>query len=257
MNATAIIQARMGSTRLPGKVLLPLFDKTVLGQVICRLQASEMLQAVMVATTVCAEDDKIVADARQYGVGVYRGSEEDVLRRFYEASLQTDSDWIVRITADCPLMDGKLVDAMLRDVSQRLDPLDYLSNTLLRTFPRGLDVEIIAKRALHAAHACAELRVEREHVTPFIYRHPERYRLAIYAQEVDHSHHRWTLDTKEDWLLIQAIYQHLYGKNPLFSWQDALQFVEQHPEIASLNREVRQKEIDLADIGGAAHAEPS
>lgn len=243
MRVTAIIQARMGSTRLPGKVLLPLFDKTVLGHVISRLQQSLRLDDIVVATTTLAQDDEVAAEAKNYAVRVYRGSENDVLDRFLAASRLTRCDWIVRITADCPLVDSCIVDAMLTELDANAEQIDYLSNTLVRTFPRGLDVEILAASVLRQVSERTQNATDREHVTPYVYRHPELYRLRSFENQTDYSHYRWTLDTPADWQLIQAIYGALYPINPRFSWQEALQLLARRPDLAAINGAIQQKEI--------------
>lgn len=254
VHATAIIQARTGATRLPGKVLFPLFDRSVLGHVICRLKRSQWLREVLVATTIHERDDAIVEEGIRYGVRVYRGSEMDVLGRFCGASSWTDSNWIVRITADCPLLDSDLLDRMLTELSRQVLPPDYMSNTLQRTFPRGLDVEIVRKQTLLDACHRATRDWDREHVTSYIYRHPERYCLHPYVNDVDCSIHRWTLDTEEDWDLIREVYNHLYPCDPEFGWRDVLRFLSEHPHLMQLNRDVRQKEDPLREEG-ALHGE--
>lgn len=243
MHVTAIIQARMGSTRLPGKVLLPLFDKTVLGHVISRLQQSRLLNDIVVATTGLLRDDDVAEETKKYSARVYRGSEDDVLDRFFAASRLTPCDWIVRVTADCPLVDSGILDAMLRELQANEQQIDYLSNTLLRTFPRGLDVEILSESVLRDVSERTQDATDREHVTPYIYRHPDRYRLRSYENQTDYSHYRWTLDTPADWQLIQAIYGELYPIHPSFLWQEVLQLLEKEPHLTTINRAIQQKEM--------------
>lgn len=242
MHIAAIVQTRTGSTRLPGKVMYPLFGKSVLGHVISRLQRSRLLDDILVATTRLAQDDCIVEEANRYLAGVYRGSEDDVLDRFHEAALVAGCDWIVRITSDCPLVDATIVDAMLAQLCKEADDIDYLSNTLHRTFPRGLDVEVFSLRVLLDASAKARLKSEREHVTPYIHGNPGQYRLRSFTTPTDYSAWRWTLDTHEDWILIQEIYARLYPAKPDFHWRDVIQLFQEEPWLASINRGVVQKQ---------------
>ena len=242
MRITAIVQARTGSTRLPGKVMLRLFDQTVLGHVISRLQRCRLLTDIVVATTRLAEDDCVVQEAGLYDVPTYRGSEDDVLDRFHEAALVAGCDWIVRITSDCPLVDATIVDAMLAQLCKEADDIDYLSNTLHRTFPRGLDVEVFSLRVLQDASAKARLPSEREHVTPYIHGNPGQYRLRSFTNPTDYSAWRWTLDTHEDWTLIQEIYARLYPAKPDFHWLDVIQLFQEEPWLASINSVVVQKQ---------------
>lgn len=251
MHATAIIQARTGSTRLPGKALFPLVDKTVLEHVIARVKKSALINDVIVATTVNPRDDVVVKLAQDSGAIVYRGCEADVLERVYEASLLSEAEWIVRVTADCPLVDPRLIDVMLLHLAKIEDTTDYLSNTIVRTFPRGLDVEIMRRSVLADARARATATYEREHVTPYIYGHPERYRIRSYEGEMDCSDHRWTLDTVEDWHLISAIFSALYVSQPDLHWKTVLHFLNKHPNLECLNRQVRQKDLTYAETGDA------
>ncbi|MCK4378141.1 MAG: glycosyltransferase family protein [Deltaproteobacteria bacterium] len=248
MNTIAIIQARMSSTRLPGKVMKKLVNKSVLAHVISRLQTSKTLDGVVVAITTHSVDDAIVAESRQYGAAVYRGSEEDVLGRYYDAAREFDADVVVRITSDCPLIDPELIDHMVQKFFA-LPAADYLSNTLERTYPRGLDVEIFTRKVLAVASRQAHEPFEREHVTPYIYQHKDLFYLVNYADSIDRSNCRWTLDTPSDWQFIEAVYQHLYQAGEIFSTDDVLEFLRCHPEIGQLNEHVRQKNLEDVHCG--------
>lgn len=242
MTTVAVIQARMGSTRLPGKVLLPLGGATVLGQVIRRVRACPGLDAVVVATTGRAADDPVAAEAARHGAGVFRGSEDDVLARYHEAARAAGAQTVVRVTADCPLFDPAVLAAMLVRW-RRAQPLDYLSNSLERTYPRGLDAEVFGFAALERAHREARRPWEREHVTPYLYGHPERFRLAQCRGGRDLSAHRWTLDTPEDWELIRRIYDALGADGALFSTDAVLALLAAHPDWPALNAHVEQKTL--------------
>jgi spore coat polysaccharide biosynthesis protein SpsF len=242
----AIIQARMRSTRLPGKVLRVLAGTTVLGQVIRRVRACALIDATVVATSTAAADDPIIAETEAHGAQVFRGSEEDVLARYLDAATEAHATRIVRVTSDCPLLDPELLCRMVALFAEKCGSppkLDYLSNTLhQRTFPRGLDAEIFTLDALSRAAAQATDPWDREHVTPYLYSHPEQFRLAGFRQPDDLSRHRWTLDTEEDWALLSAIYEALGAGGTTFTTRDVLDFLAGHPELAELNAAVPQKQ---------------
>jgi spore coat polysaccharide biosynthesis protein SpsF len=237
----AIIQARMASTRLPGKVLLKVCGKTMLEHLLGRLQRSRRLSGTIVATSTGPQDNAIEAELQRLKVACFRGSEEDVLARYAGAAEQWPADAYVRLTADCPLFDAQLLDRM---IDRFLDAgCDYLSNTLERTYPRGLDAEIFRKSALEEATLCARQPHEREHVTPYIIEHRERFRHASFKGEKDFSHYRWTLDTPEDLQFIRAVYEALYPRNADFSTEDVLKLLAERPELAKLNAHIEQKKV--------------
>jgi len=234
----AIIQARTGSTRLPGKVLLPLLSEPLLVHVVRRVERATRLDAVVVATTTMPGDDAIVELGSRAGWLVSRGSEMDLLERYLEAARAHGAERVVRITSDCPLIDPTVVD----EVVAALDAAgaDYASNTLEpRTFPRGLDVEAMTMDALERAGRDDRDPASREHATPYLYRHPERFRLAGVRLSEDLSAHRWTVDTPEDYELVRRIYDGL-GRDD-FDWREALAVVEANPGWSDLNRHVEQK----------------
>ena len=247
MHTNAIIQARMGSTRLPGKVMRRLHDQTVLGHVVRRLQYASHIDQVVVATSAKASDDVIAAEAERLEVPCYRGSEDDVLARYAGAAAATAADIVLRITSDCPMIDPYLIDAMLVRFKEALagdNPPDYMSNTRIRRYPRGLDTEIFTRQALETIHALSTQPHEREHVTPYLYQHPEQFRILKHVAEQDHSDLRWTLDTEADWQVISAIYDHLYRPQaPPFTLEEMLAVVERHPELKALNAHIKQKKL--------------
>ncbi|HEY9900174.1 MAG TPA: glycosyltransferase family protein [Pantanalinema sp.] len=246
MRTVAIIQARMGSSRLPGKILMPLGDRTVLEHVVARTRACPLIDEVVVATTQGPQDDVLLPVLERLGVPCFRGSEGDVLERYYQAALQQRADVVVRVTSDCPLLDPQVLTRLLEAffVARAGEtPCDYLSNTLTRTFPRGLDAEVFSFEALAQAHAEAREPYEREHVTPFLYFHPDRFALNDFRDDADASGHRWTLDTIDDYRLIEALYAALYRPNELFSTREALSYLDRHPQLVQLNAHVEQKKI--------------
>lgn len=239
-----IIQARMGSTRLPGKVMLDLLGAPMLQRQLERLLRCRRVHNIVVATSTLAVDDAIAdfVDA-QPNVGLYRGSEADVLSRYYEAAQMIRADVIVRITADCPLIDPEVVDRCIGVYLDDAREIHYASNCHERTYPRGLDTEVFSRQALEEAHHNAMSASEREHVTPYIWRQPERFPMRHVTDEQDHSDLRWTVDTPEDFELVRRIYQALYPTKPAFVYQDVLDLLAEHPEWKSLNRHVPQKHV--------------
>ena len=236
----AIIQARTGSTRLPGKVLLPLLDAPLLVHVVRRVARASSVDATVVATTTMAGDDAIAELAAREGWLVSRGSEMDLLDRYLGAARAHDAERVIRITSDCPLIDPAVIDEVVAALESA--DADYASNTLEpRTFPRGLDVEAMTMAALEAADRADHDPASREHATPYLYRHPERFRLAGVRLAEDLSAHRWTVDTPEDYELVRRIYDAL-GRDD-FGWREALAVVRANPGWSDLNRHVEQKRV--------------
>jgi spore coat polysaccharide biosynthesis protein SpsF len=243
MRVVAVVQARMGSTRLPGKVMLPLLGEPILTRVVRRTVRSRTLDDVVVATTTRPEDDAIVALMEAEGRPIVRGSETDLLDRYLQAARGHDADVIVRVTSDCPLIDPDVIDRTV--LAFHAGDVDYASNALEpRTYPRGLDVEVIARAALERAGREDRDPAWREHATPYIYRHPGSFRLLRVAAEDDHADQRWSVDTPEDFALVERIYDAL-GRDD-FGWREALAVVEAHPSWVSINRHVAQKLVPPA-----------
>jgi spore coat polysaccharide biosynthesis protein SpsF len=239
MKVVAIIQARMNSSRLPGKVLAPMAGEPMLTRVMNRVRRASSIDEVVVATTTRAEDQQIVDLCVQQRTACFRGSEADVLDRYYQAALHYESDIVVRITSDCPLIDPETIHWLVLEFIEKGD-CDYLTNALPpRTFPRGLDVEVLSFFALARAWREDDNPDWREHVTAYIYRHPELFRLHILTHPADYSYVRWTVDETADLDFIQRIYQH-FGHDA-FSWKEALAVVEQNPEWLIINSRIQQK----------------
>ncbi|MBZ5599815.1 MAG: glycosyltransferase family protein [Acidobacteriia bacterium] len=230
----------MGSTRLPGKVLLDLGGETVLARVVRRLNRATLVDEVVVATTDSAADDAIVRECERLGILSFRGSESDVLDRYYQTARACGAEVVVRITSDCPLIDPELVDETIRIFLEK--HADYGSNVFPRTYPRGLDTEVFTAAALERAWRDAREPHQREHVTPYFSEHPELVRLVFARGQADYSGYRWTLDTAEDLELLRALYSRL-GNRDTFHWRDALAVMEREPELAELNTHVMQKSI--------------
>jgi spore coat polysaccharide biosynthesis protein SpsF len=241
MRKLIIVQARMGSSRLPGKVLEEVCGKTLLEHLIVRLRRVKQADKIVIATTIKEEDIPIVDMCKKLDVLFYRGSEEDVLSRYYEAALQYKGDLIVRVTSDCPVIDPDVVGYLIDFYMKNLKKYDYVTNTLRRTYPRGMDVEIVSFKALKEAHFNAYDPFDREHVTPFIKSSPSRYSLKNIEYKTNLSHYRLTVDTSEDLELIKKIFKELYFRNPEFKMEDILTVLKANSEWLSINSHVIHK----------------
>jgi spore coat polysaccharide biosynthesis protein SpsF len=236
-----IVQARMGSTRLPGKVLMTVNGRPLLSYLLDRLERVEAPHRTIVATTTGDEDDAIVEVCAARGTAVHRGSADDVLDRYRGAAASAGAKLVARVTGDCPLIDPAIVDRVV--ARARDGDCDYVSNTLERTFPRGLDVEVFTRHALDEAAAEAVEHFEREHVTPFLYRRPERYRVCNVANDRPEGHERWTVDTADDFALVSRIIAALAPTQPAFGLADIRALLDRHPDWRLLNAHVEQKPL--------------
>ena len=259
---TAVIQARMASRRLPGKVLKEVCGRPILGWVIERAHRAETLDQVVVATTTDTSDDPIVEYCAENQIPFYRGSHQDVLDRYFQAARNFSSDVIVRLTADCPLIDPELIDMAVSEFTA--GSFDYLTNRLPspwgRSFPIGLDVEVFSFQALEKIRSAATETHHREHVTPYFYEEipPEKlrfspdhatsgveyiskrgFRMKLLHYDRDLSDLRWTVDTPEDLRLVRSLTSHFEGMD--FSWLDLLEIVNQNPSLKKINAEVKHK----------------
>ena len=236
----AILQARISSSRLPAKVLLPILNKPMLLHQIERINKSKLIDKLVVATSVNAADNDIEFLCNEHNIDCYRGNLNDVLDRFYNAAKQYNPDVVVRLTGDCPLTDYEIIDNIIN--CHINGKYDYTSNALNPTYADGLDVEIINIDVLNQAYLEAQLPSEREHVTPFIYKNSERFKLFSYENNIDLSNFRWTVDNKEDFIFITKIYENLYEKNPNFKTADILKLIEEQPDLLQLNKHFRRNE---------------
>jgi spore coat polysaccharide biosynthesis protein SpsF len=272
----AIIQARMASSRLPDKVLLDIGDQPMLAWVVERTRMAHTIDEVVVATTTDATDDAIFSFCQGRGYPVYRGSAFDVLDRYYQAARLQHADVVVRITADCPLIDPGLMDKVVNiftgaippepgaepthahdkllearsDAQSSQFPFDFACNRLPppwgRTYPIGLDIEVCSFQGLELAWREAQLPHQREHVMPFFYEQPQRFRIYLLNHPVDYGSLRWTVDTPQDLQLLRQISAYFAGRMD-FSWLEVLQLVQSHPHLAQLNAEVQAKDYRLID----------
>ena len=241
MRIIAIIQARTGSTRLPGKVLQMISGKTMLERVLERAAKTPSLERCMIATTDKPQDDPIENFCTKNKISFYRGSEENVLDRYYQTALSVKAGTIVRITSDCPLIDPDLIEEVIQTFQS--SGADYASNSLKLSFPRGLDTEVFSFKSLENAWKNAREDYEKVHVTPYIYRHPEKFKLHTVSSEFDYSKYRWTVDTPDDLKLVREIYSRLEHKEN-FDWKDVLQIMQSDPSLQLINDHVRQKKLE-------------
>ena len=251
MKVVAIIQARMGSTRLAGKSLLDIAGQPLLGHIIDRVRASRDVQEIVVATTTAAEDQELVELARRKSVASYRGSADDVLDRFYQAAKLLQAEIVVRITADDPFKDPDVIDLIIGHLLAN-PVLDYVSNTITPTYPEGLDVEAFRHGALSRAWREARLTSEREHVTPYIWKHPDSFTLFNVCHTVDISKMRWTLDYEEDLQFAREIYARLY-RGGIFKMNDILRLLEAEPNLGAINAGIQRNAGYLKSLEAECH----
>lgn len=230
----AVVQARRSSTRLPGKVLLPVCGEPMLARQldrIARVAGTEVV--VVVATSDEASDDAVARLAADCGVRVHRGSLRDVLGRVHDAAASVGAEHVVRLTGDCPLTDPGVIEEVIRlHLASRND---YTSNVLERTYPDGLDVEVVRYAALARAAREAVAEPEREHVTPFVYSRPDAFKIGHLRGDADLSGLRWVVDEREDYEFVCAVYEHLLARSPAFSMEEVLKLLTEFPELAELN----------------------
>ncbi|MBM7580163.1 cytidylyltransferase domain-containing protein [Jeotgalibacillus terrae] len=244
MKVAAIIQARMGSTRLPGKVMKELMGKTILSHVIARVSQANTIDEIIIATPNKNNDDVISNEAKKCGVKVYRGSEKDVLSRYYYAAKESEVTTIVRITSDCPLIDPHVIDEVVNYYKNGNNSIVTNAGTdpTNRTFPRGLDTEVFSFKVLEEAYHLGKENYHREHVTPYIYENADK--VYLFKNNIDYSKYRWTLDTAGDFELISEIYDELYKGKHDFFLKEIIELFEQKPELIDINAHVEQKEIN-------------
>jgi spore coat polysaccharide biosynthesis protein SpsF len=247
LNTVSIIQARMGSTRLPRKVLADIVGTPLIIRIIERVRAARGIEELVVATTTDREDDELAGFLLQgMYCKVFRGMRDDVLDRFYRCATTHAADIIVRVTADDPLKDPRIIERATQMLID--DPsLDYCSNTLEPTFPEGLDIEVFRFSALEKAWRQASLPSEREHVTPYIWKHPEIFRLANFRHERDLSSWRWTVDKPNDLEFMRAVYGH-FASQPLVSFQDVIAWLHENPSMLTINSDTQRNEGYLMSL---------
>jgi spore coat polysaccharide biosynthesis protein SpsF len=236
----AIIQARVGATRLPGKVFKDISGKPMLWHLLNRLKSANRIDNVILAIPCSTQNDKLENFAKELKLPCFRGSEEDVLSRYYEAAVEFGAQVIVRMTSDCPLIDPRVTDTVIE--AHLNSNADYTCDS---GFPRGLDTEVFSLDALNRAYKEAKQSYEREHVTPYIYQHPNLFKIQFVEAngKLRRPDLRLTVDTEEDLRLIREIFKRLYCDGRIFYTEDVIDLLEKHPELVAINAHVMQKEL--------------
>ena len=237
MHTVAVIQARMGSTRLPGKVLREIAGRPMIDWVVGWARQISTVDKVVVATSVLEREAPLVEHLNEEEIPVLRGPEDDVLARYVKAMETNEADAVVRLTGDCPLLMPEVSERVIQASLE--EDCDYASNTIERTYPRGLDTEVLSPEALRRSDNEATEAADREHVTRYIRRRPDRFSLCSVTAEKDRSDLRWTVDEEADLTLVRKIYSEMDGM--VFGYHDVLQLLEAHPEWTDINRDVEQK----------------
>jgi len=229
----AVVQARMGSTRLPNKVLLPLGKKTIIEQVVDRSMSTKTIDKVVVATTTQEKDDKLAELCKKKGYIYYRGSVNDVLDRYYQAAKKAGAKHVVRITGDCPLVDPEIIDYVIGQYLKK--KVDYVSNSRpSTTYPDGLNVEVFSFKVLEKTWKEAKLQSEREHVTPYVWKNPKIFKLLEVKNDEDLSGHRWTIDEKDDYKLLKNIFDNVKD----LSMGGVVSYLNANPDVRKLNAKI-------------------
>ncbi len=244
MNDTsAVIQVRLGSTRFPGKVLTDILGKPMLWYLIERLKASQSLDNIILAMPDTRANNLLQEFAKKNNISYFMGSEYDVLDRYYQAIRKFKVKTIVRICADCPLADPRIVDEVIR--LHQKEGNDYTSNTIERSFPRGLDVEVFELKSFEQVKRYAIKNYEKEHVTAYFYQNPSKFKLSCYRAKgkLNHPGFRLTVDTPEDFILIKNIFSRLYKKGKLFTADDIIDLLEREPNLVEINKNIKQKDL--------------
>jgi spore coat polysaccharide biosynthesis protein SpsF len=237
MKKVVIIQARMTSTRLPGKILKEVGGKPMLSQQLKRLRRCELVDEIVIATTVNKSDDAVEELAKSENVGCFRGDEQDVLSRYIGAALQSRADIIIRSTADCPLIDAKVTDKVIRDLIENSDKCDYVSNAEKRTYPRGLDVEAFFADTLFRMNRLGKSDMAREHVTSYLRgERPDLFLVRHICDDIDNSDLRLTVDNAEDLELIHRLYDELDLSNAEVSYREIIKYLRENPELIEINK---------------------
>jgi spore coat polysaccharide biosynthesis protein SpsF len=238
-NIVTLVQARMGSTRLPGKIMLPLCGKPLLVRMVERVKKTALAGTVVVVTTTDKEDDQVEQLCISENIPVYRGHPTDLLDRHYSAALKHKADLVLKVPSDCPLIDPAVIDKVIRYSLDHSGEYDYVSNLHPASYPDGNDVEVMTMAALETAWKNASRTLEREHTTPYIWENPQLFRIGnvLWESGKDFStSHRWTIDYPEDYEFIKSVYEKFFPSNPVFRLNEILDLLENNPGIFDLNR---------------------
>lgn len=237
------MQARMGSTRLPGKILMPVLGKPLLLHEVERLRRCKLVDQIIIATSTLPSDDQVEEFCRKNAIEVFRGSESNVLSRYCDAVRKFKPDLVVRVTGDCPLIDPDVVDQTISLLKSNLDRADFSCNVGERTFPRGMDTEVFKASLLLQIETQAEIPGDFEHVTQFVHRQKEKFRILNLAAATNYSQYRLTVDTPEDFELIKILFEEISKQTPEFGLAEIVRFLENNPKIAAINAHIEQKKI--------------
>ena len=241
MNVVAIVQARSGSTRLPNKIFLKLSDNFLLYHVVQRLKSSNEINNIVIATTTSSKDNSVEKWCLKNSLDFYRGSENDVLERYYYTAKQFNADIIVRVTSDDPFKDYRLIDQAVKTIKEK--NLDFVCNNNPISYPEGLDVEVLTMDALSKSFLNATSSFEKEHVTQYIHKNENSFNTFNIKNHQDFSHFRWTIDTEEDYLFASQIYNSLYDDKKMFLTEDIYKLIEKNPQLLKINNEVKKSDL--------------
>lgn len=243
MKIVASIEARMTSTRLPGKVMMDCVGKPMMHRLIERVKRSQLIETIAISTTTNASDDILEECAKELGIACFRGSEENVVERVVGSMAAHGAEVVVQLTGDCPLLDPQIIDQLIR--LYLANSFDYVSNTIVRSYPRGLDCQVVSFETLSKSLEMATDVAQLEHVCLSIYENPEHFSLYNLQAppELCYPDQRWTLDTPEDYQFLTAIFEALYPSSPTFSSVEVLNYLTKNPEVLHLNREIQQKAV--------------
>ena len=241
LNTVAIIQARRGSTRLPDKVFLELSQKPLIEHVVLRLKESKQINEIIIATTTNPIDDFIEKWGKNNDVKVFRGSEENVLERYYKAATKFEADIVVRVTADDPFKDYRIIDRAVEIIKE--EKIQYVCNNNPVSFPEGLDVEVLTYEALKVSYRNALSDFEKEHVTQYIHKNSDQFRTYNIENTKNLSYYRWTIDTDKDYEFAKAIYSKLYKKDKVFLTEEIYELLETSQELLKINQTVKRSDM--------------
>ncbi len=240
MKIAALIQVRTGSTRLKDKTFVELEGKPLLWHIIDRVKKAKHIKEIVITTTSCKGDDRIEEFAKKDNIRIFRGSEDNVLDRFYQAAKKFNIDVIARVTADDPFKDPRVIDKAINIFLK--EDYDYVSNTVKPTYPEGIDIEVFSFKALEKAWKEADKTSEKEHVTPYIWKNPNLFKTFNFEYKEDLSNLRWTIDYEEDYQFAKEVYKRLYKEGEIFYMEDILELLEKEPELAKINQGIVRNE---------------
>lgn len=241
MNVVAIIQARTGSTRLPNKIFLKLANKNLLFHVVDRLKYAKEIDNIVVATTISSNDNSVHEWCKVNSIDCFRGSENNVLERYFYAANKFNADIIVRITADDPFKDFRIIDQAVKILKK--NKYDFVCNNSPVSFPEGLDVEVITIDALKTSYLNSTSNFEKEHVTQYIHRNKNMFKIFNIKNKTDLSSYRWTIDTQEDYLFVKEIYNKLYKLDKIFLSENIYELIDKYPQLLSINDKVKKSSL--------------